>query len=198
MFQPQVKLAFIERYCNPRDGWFVFADIDPSEEGRTGGARRTGDAQAQQLAMRSAADNVRVRFAKLGVTVGGSRDRWFHENGLPEVGGDRDIVAFQPSRKRYLIAEAEGVSSGQPEQKLYKAIGQIVVAASAVPPKGWWRELILVVHGAGITGHLKRVAALERLGIAALSIAEDPLDDSWIIARQPASYQLLPRIPERD
>lgn len=187
MFQPEVKLAFVERYCNPRDGWVVFADIDPSEEGRTGGTRKTGEAQAQEEAMRSAANKVRARFAKLGVTVGGGRERWFRQNGFPKVDGDRDIVAFQPSCKRYLIAEAEGVSSGQPEQKLYKAIGQIVVAASLPPLAGWQRELVLVVHGDGITGHLERVTALERLGVSALSIAEDPRDDCWIIGKRPAT-----------
>lgn len=187
MFQPQVKLAFVERYCNPRDGWVVFADIDPSEEGRTGGPRKAGDAQVQQVAMRAAARNVRSRFAKLGVTVGGSRERWFRENGFPKVDGDRDMVAFQPLRKRYLIAEAEGVSSGQPEQKLYKAIGQIVVAASATPLGGWQRELVLVVHGDDITEHLKRVAALEHLGVSALSIAEDPRKDRWVIGKRLAT-----------
>ena len=186
MFQPEVKLAFVERYCSPRKGWVVFVDIDPSEEGRTGGARKTGDAQAQQRAMRTAANSVRARFAKLGVTVGGNRNRWFHKNGFPKVDGDRDIVAFQRSRKRYLIAEAEGVSSGQPEQKLYKAIGQIVVAASAKPLGEWQRDLVLVVHGDEVTEHLKRVTALERLGVSALSIAEDPRKDQWVIGRRPA------------
>lgn len=184
MFQPEVKRAFIERYCNPRDGWMVFVDIDPSEEGRTGSARTTGDALAQQNAMRTAASDVRSRLGKLGATVGGSRERWFRENGFPKVDGDRDIVAFQPSRKRYLIAEAEGVSSGQPEQKLYKAIGQIVVAASAVPLGGWRRELVLVLYGEGITEHLKRVTALERLGVSALSIAENARDDTWVLGKR--------------
>lgn len=187
MFQPEVKLAFVERYCNPDDGWIVFVDIDPSEEGRTGGARRTRKTLAQQQEMRLTANMVRTRFTKLGVTVGGSRERWFHQNGLPKVDGDRDIVAFQPSLKRYLIAEAEGVSSGQLEQKLYKAIGQIVVAASPPPLTGWQRELVLVVHGDGITGHLKRVTALERLGVSALSIAEHLRDDCWIISKRPAT-----------
>lgn len=185
MFQSQVKCAFVERYCNPRDGWAVFVDIDPSEEGRTGSVRATTHAQAQQRAMRSAARNVRNRFARLGVTVGGSRVRWFRQHGFPGVDGDRDIVAFEPSRKVCIIAEAEGVSSGQPEQKFYKAIGQIVIAASPPPPTGWQRELVLVVHGEGITGHLRRVAALERLGISALSIARDPRNDCWIIGNRP-------------
>jgi hypothetical protein len=41
MFQLAVKLAFVKRYCNPQKGWEVFVDIDPSEEGRTGGGRKT-------------------------------------------------------------------------------------------------------------------------------------------------------------
>ena len=184
MFQPQVKLAFIERYCNPREGWAVFVDIDPSEEGRTGSARKTDNALVQQLAMRAEASDVRSRFEKLNVKVGGSRDQWFRHSRLPKVDGDRDIVAFQSSRKRYVIAEVEGVSSGQPEQKLYKAIGQIVLAASAAPLGGWRRELVLVVYGEEITEHLKRVTALARLGVSALSIAENSRDDTWVLGKQ--------------
>lgn len=98
--------------------------------------------------------------------------------------GDRDIVAFQSARKRCVITEVEGVSSGQPEQKLYKAIGQIVVAASAKPVAEWRRELVLVVHGDEITKHMKRVTALENLGVSALSIAENRRDDHWVIGKR--------------
>lgn len=187
MFQAEVKLEFVRRYCSPAAGWCVFVDIDPSEEGRTGGERKATTARASQVQMRRAAERVRSSFAELGVTVGGARKKWFAKYSLPRVDGDRDIVAFQPTRRRYLIAEAEGVSSGQAEQKLYKAIGQIVVAASVAPFDGWRRQLVLVVHRDEITEHLSRATALERLGVAAVSIAEHPQMDRWIIGARPAA-----------
>jgi hypothetical protein len=32
MFQPEVKLEFIRRYCQPTNGWEIFVDIDASED----------------------------------------------------------------------------------------------------------------------------------------------------------------------
>jgi len=69
------------------------------------------------------------------VTVG-DRKGWCHSQGLPYLEGDPDIVAYDQSGMRCLIVEVEGASSGQPEQKLYKAIGQIVRTASNFP-EGW-------------------------------------------------------------
>jgi hypothetical protein len=52
------------------------------------------------------------------------------------IEGDRDIVAFYKATHRCLIAEVEGKSSGQPEQKVYRAIGQILAAALPCQRRG--------------------------------------------------------------
>jgi hypothetical protein len=46
------------------------------------------------------------------------------ERDLPHVTGDADVIAFNTRHRCDLIAKVEGETSGQPEQKLYKAIGQ--------------------------------------------------------------------------
>jgi hypothetical protein len=180
MFQPEVKFEFVRRYCSPANGWIVFVDIDASEEGRTGGERNNDAARIRQKQMQTAAARVRREFHELGMTIGGNRQKWLVSNGFPTVEGDRDVLAFHDAMKLCIIAEVEGVSSGQPEQKLYKAIGQIVMAASCCRLKGWEQRLVLVVHGEQITQHLGRVAVLEKLGISAVSIAIDQLQDKWL------------------
>jgi len=180
MFQPEVKLEFVRRYCPPKAGWKVFVDIDASEEGRTGGERTTGEARRVQRKMQTDSNRVRREFKKLGVTVGGKRAAWFDLHTLPRVEGDRDIVAFHQEKKVCLIAETEGSSIGQPEQKLYKAIGQLVVAASAGELAGWSRALVLVVHGEEIAEHLGRAKVLEKLGISALALGKTRTGDEWL------------------
>ena len=132
MFQPRVKLEFIRRYVPPAKGWSVYVDIDASEEGRTGGTRTPN-----QLLMEKDALPVRAALKQLGATVGGPRAKWFSTLAYPQVVGDRDIVAFHPRRRQCVIAEIEGSSSGQSEQKLYKAMGQLVMAASVDPILDW-------------------------------------------------------------
>ncbi len=180
MFQPRVKLEFVRRYCPPQSGWTVFVDIDPSEEGRTGGKRTSVAAMGRQVQMVEDATNVREEFNRLKVTVGGNRVEWFKSHRLPRIVGDRDIIAFHLPAKRCVIAEVEGASAGQPEQKLYKAIGQIVIAASSEVPDGWSRSLVLVVHGTEIAKHLDRANALKKLSIAALAIGTSECADRWL------------------
>jgi len=182
MFQPEVKLEFVRRYCSPTDGWTVFVDIDASEEGRTGSKRTTVKALRVQRKMQADSERVRHDFQTLGVKVGGKRTAWFDLHTLPHIEGDRDIVAFHKGKKICLIAEAEGASSGQPEQKLYKAIGQLVMAASAGELTGWTRILVLVVHGEKIAKHLSRASALEKLAIVTVSLGESRTDDNWMLA----------------
>jgi hypothetical protein len=186
VFQPEVKLEFIRRYCSPQDGWKVFVDIDPSEEGRTGGERVNDEARERQKQMQEDADRVRTAFHELGVTVGGNRSKWYRSNNLPVIEGDRDIVAFHFGKKFCVIAEAEGSSSGQPEQKLYKAIGQIVMAASNCVLDGWRHCLVIVVHGKEIAVHLERVKSLEKLNISAVSIVSEPTADCWLFGKSPS------------
>ncbi|MGA2137602.1 MAG: hypothetical protein ABSH14_01950 [Verrucomicrobiia bacterium] len=155
-------------------------DIDPSEEGRTGGERKSEMAKHRQHLMHEAAGRACQELESMGAEVGGKRTRWFTRYGLPAIEGDRDIVAFHKVRRVCVIAEAEGVSGGQPETKLYKAIGQIVVAASGVCPPGWRTTFVLVVHGREIADHLGRVTAFTRLGVSALSLSDTPQKDRWL------------------
>jgi hypothetical protein len=184
MFQPMVKLEFIRRYCSPDKGWTVFVDIDPSEEGRTGGNRVNPEAQERQYQMVEDASSVREEFKILGVTVGGSRAKWYQSHHFPIIEGDRDIVAFNSEKRLYMIAEVEGKSSGQPEQKLYKAIGQIVVAASNDELENWKRILVLVVHGKDISNHLSKASALEKLGVATIALNQDSKRDHWLFGAE--------------
>jgi hypothetical protein len=181
MYQPEAKLLFVQRYCLPSNGWVVYVDIDASEEGRTGGQRATVEARKRQERMLESGKNAREKLKVLGAQVGGSRSDWLLENALPPIEGDRDIVAFHPALLRCVIAEVEGQSSGQPEQKLYKAIGQLIMATSNSQPAGWKLEFVLVVAGAEISQHLSRATSLLRLGIRGLSIAVRPDEDQWVL-----------------
>jgi hypothetical protein len=179
MFQPQVKLEFVRRYCPPKAGWKVFVDIDASEEGRTGGERMSIEAKSRQQDMLCGADTARELLEMLGVQVGGDRQHWLRQHGLPPVAGNRDILAFHLAERMCLIGEVEGKSSGQPEQKLYKAIGQLVMAASSDEPAGWQKVLVLVVHGNKITAHLQRATALTKLAISAVALGTTQPCDRW-------------------
>lgn len=94
-------------------------------------------------------------------------------------------MAFHRQGKRYLIAEVEGVSSGQPEQKLYKAIGQVVMAAGDSVFEGWERSLVIVVQGDDITKHLMRAHALTQLGVSAVVLGCNKRGDRWLFGGPP-------------
>jgi hypothetical protein len=171
MFQPRVKLEFVRRYCLPQNGWRVCVDIDPSEEGRTGSKRESAKSLARQKKMLADAPKVREAFKALDVSVG-DRKRWCQFGQLPYLEGDPDVAAYDTHKKRCVVAEVEGASSGQPEQKLYKAIGQMVRTVSNLPPS-WNSHLVIVVYGDPIAEHLKRAHALAKLGISGLALADD-------------------------
>jgi hypothetical protein len=182
MFQPRVKLEFVRRYCHPRDGWRVFADIDPSEEGRTGGERKNAESVARQVEMQKDAAEVRRLFTEIGVHVGEKGENWKRVFGmtLACIAGDRDIIAVHPERKLLVVVEVEGVSSGQPEQKLYKAIGQVVLATSGCTLPEYTRSLVVAVHGEKMKAHLRLASALAKIGVAGVHIATDQKDDEWL------------------
>ena len=180
MFQPKVKLEFVRRYCPPKAGWTVFVDIDPSEEGRTGGKRKTKEAKQRQQKMQTAADSARKHLESAGVQVGGNRRNWLRGSALPIIEGDRDIVAFHKAARICLIAEVEGDSSGQPEQKLYRAIGQLVIAASNGGLTGWRQVFVLVVYGDRIADQLARANVLREIGISAIALGRNRRADCWL------------------
>jgi hypothetical protein len=184
MFQPRAKLEFVERYCNPAKGWKVRVDIDASEEGRTGGVRTTDEGRRRQVRMKDDAKVVRRRFAEIDMGVGRIK-QWCSLHDLPYVATDPDILAYRKENGACIIAEVEADSAGQPEQKLYKAIGQIVRAASCPTNDKWTRHLVIVVYGQRIAEHLRHMTALKEFGIFALSIANDAADDHWPFGRIP-------------
>ncbi|MBE3123272.1 MAG: hypothetical protein IMZ65_00530 [Planctomycetes bacterium] len=186
MFQAEVKAEFVKRYCPPANGYAVFVDIDPSERGATGGQRKSSEARERQGQMHQAGECAEESLKNLGVQVGGSRSDWFrkiasqHRQAPPPIQGDRDIVAIHFGEKRVLIAEVEGESSAQPEQKLYKAIGQIVVALDNKIPDGWRSSFVLVVYGDKMKRHLRKASILASINVAGLAIAVDAADDEWL------------------
>ena len=190
MFQPEVKWKFVERYCNPKEGWEVFVDLDASELGKTGGSRTTEAARVRQSEMQVRGEIAEAGLQKLKVQVGGSRKAWtrslqnkYPGMVVPDVPGDRDIIAINPGRKKLLLAEAEGDSAGQPEQKLYKAIGQIVIAIGEVIANGYKVEYVLVLSGEKMKAHVARAKALKRLGVSALYIGDVKDDDEWVFGK---------------
>ncbi|MCZ7652133.1 MAG: hypothetical protein M5U13_13605 [Thermoanaerobaculia bacterium] len=185
MFQPKVKLEFVRRYLSPAAGWTVFVDIDASEEGRTGGERTTPAARERQERMRVEGAKAREGLRALGVTVGGKRAAWFKVNQLPVISGDHDIVGFHRQSRLLVLAEVEGESTGQPEQKAYKAVGQILRAASQQEPPDWERQLVVVVSGEEIRRHLGAMAVLTKLGISGVAIDAGGSPDVWVFGERP-------------
>ncbi len=158
----------------------MFVDIDASEEGRTGGERTTAQAKERQQQMQRDAAAMLKKLTAAGVTVGGARNAWLARHELPLIKGDRDILAFHREARRCVVAEVEAISSGQAEQKVYKAVGQIVSAASVAVPEGWATQFVLVVHGGKMAEHLRRMGALVKLGIYGLALARTKEQDEWL------------------
>ncbi len=137
--------------------------------------------------MEAAGNSAAQALTEFGAQVGGSRRSWFktlrhnYPGGLlPEVSGDRDIVAINFDDNRLVIAEVEGDSSGQPETKLYKAIGQVVVAIGETKPNGFAPNYVLVVKGVELRTHTIRAKALELLGVSAVCLGTAISDDEWL------------------
>lgn len=194
LIQPIAKLLFVERYCRPADGWSVFVDIDPSEAGRTGSERQSEESRARLDLMRLEAPRVVRELVGLGACVGRRKPQWDACFGstLPLPPGDRDIIAVHRDRKQLWIVEVEGDSSGQPEGKIYRAVGQLVCALSEVVIPGLERRLSLVVAGHSAGRYLARVRAIAALGISGLVLQEDSQQDRWLFGEAPPSQALHP------
>ena len=185
MIQPLAKLRFVERYCSPEAGWRVFVDIDPSEEGRTGSPRQTEKARARQRLMLEQAPNAIRQLRGLGAFVGERKRHWKaqFQDRLPLPPGDRDILAVHTDRGILWVAEVEGDSSGQPEGKIYKALGQLVCAVSEMQIPNFERIFSLVVWGDDMANHLRRARAVEQLGVSGLVISERRVADRWLFGK---------------
>jgi hypothetical protein len=185
MFQPRVKLEFVRRYLGTPD-WNVFVDVDPSEEGRTGGERKSAESKDRQRRMGDDFAAVKAEVEDLKhVRLGKRSLEWERSFGgiVGPIAGDRDIIAVRQPDKRVVIVEVEGESSGQPEQKVYKAVGQAVAACSAAIPRGFTATIGVVVYGKPLGTHLRGCAKLKDLGIFGLRLDDVPEKDEWIFGR---------------
>jgi hypothetical protein len=187
MFQPRVKLEFVRRYLGKPD-WSVFIDIDPSEEGRTGGDRKSAESKDRQRRMGEDFATVRAAVERLKhVRLGKRSSEWERRfaGAVGPIAGDRDILAIHQPDTRVVIVEVEGESSGQPEQKVYKAVGQAVAACSATIPQGFTATVGVVVYGKPLGVHLRGCSKLKDLGMFGLRLDDAPEKDEWIFGRPP-------------
>ncbi len=182
MIQATVKKCFVERYCHPSSGWHVFVDIDASEEGRTGSDRKSPEAQERLARMLTEAPVAIRDLNQLGAHVGQRGEKWralFGKNfTLPK--GDRDIIAVHPRNRLVWVVEVEGDSAGQPEGKIYKALGQLICAVTEFELPDYKSCFSLVVWGKTASTHLRRARAAERLGISGLALSSLCSDDHWV------------------
>ena len=176
MYQPRAKVEFVRRYCAPGQGWRTCVEIDASEEGRTGGPRRTQAALNRRQEMQEDADRCREEFKALRVNVG-RRVEWCTEERVPNPAGAPSVIAYRDDA--YLMAEVQAQSPGQPGQSLDAAVGRMIRAASCAAVDGWRRDLVIVVCGAELEHHLRQMPALKRLGIAALALRREQSEDEW-------------------
>ena len=185
MIQPVVKLRFVERYCNPSEGWSVFVDIDASEEGRTGSERQTAGARARHDRVLTEAPKALRDLTQVGAFVGDRKRKWnaHFGNQVPLAKGDRDIMAVHQAKRLFWIAEIEGDSGGQPEGKIYKALGQLVCAVTESRLQGFQTLFSLVVWGEQPCTHLARAVAVAQLGVSGLVVGETRADDRWLFGR---------------
>jgi hypothetical protein len=187
MYQPEIKHNFVRNYCPPKEGWCVFVDIDPSEEGRTGDKRKSNEAKKRQKEMKAAGEKALKDLQKLGAHICRKKcGIWLLEKSFLQFrNGDndilpflrrRDILAFHPEDKICLIAEVEGVSSKQPEQRIYNAVGQLVQAFSIKSIAGWKRKkpILFLVVGEELAGNLTKMkTGLKKLNITGIVIGKN-------------------------
>lgn len=187
MIQPVAKLAFVERFCNPSDGWHVFVDIDPSEEGRTGSQRQSAQSRARHERVLTEAPEAIAKLRRLGAYVGKRKVGWVSCFGssFAQPKGDRDILAVHCERRKFWIVEVEGDSGGQPEGKIYRALGQLVCAVSEATLPNYERFLTLAVCDDRAAVHLERARAAFKLGISGIVLGPTPAGDRWIFGSQP-------------
>ncbi len=172
MYQPEVKRRFIECRCNPKDGWVVYVDIDASEVGNAGGSVDSRAAMATAWQVEAPA------YEALGSNVYVNANIMEERGDLPSFRGRSDIIAYHLQSKVCLIAEVEGMSSLQPEQKVYHAVGQLLTTMSDVNGEtrdsehdAWAYQFVVVVHNNdGAIRALQKMRVIRTLGIQAFVI----------------------------
>ena len=157
MYQPEVKYQFIrDKFWGK--AWEVLVDIDASERGDAGGnkdSRRLRKAKWKKTKRRL--EEIGIKFTNDHRQKSDLREELIAK-GL-EIPARPDIVAFRKRRGKkpdLWIIEVEGQSSRQPEQKVYSAIGQILLALFETPANNVELHFAVVVYGEKEARHLER------------------------------------------
>jgi hypothetical protein len=107
VYQIEVKRQLVVHRFSPSDGWEVTVDLDPMEMG-------VGEQQPESK--REIAGQCRDWLRQRGVRLG-----------THPTYNRADVVATHPDKGTHVF-EVEGVSSRQPEQAVYSALGQVMLA----------------------------------------------------------------------
>jgi hypothetical protein len=130
---------------------------------------------------------VKAEFSSLAhVSLGARSIAWKRrfDARVDPIQGDRDVIAVNQQTGRLLIVEVEGVSSGQPETKVYKAVGQAIAATSCKIPENFVPTIGVAVVGARLADHLKRCSVLATLGVFGVRLDEQAAAfDDWVFGR---------------
>ncbi len=102
LYKLQIKEILIHEILQPSAGWNVCVNIDGSEKGPAGSAKSKSVAASEEA--------LRLEPIKIG---------------RHPVFGAKDIVAEHPVLGTFVV-KVVGISSEQPEQQLYGALGQLV------------------------------------------------------------------------
>lgn len=131
MYKLEIKAVLISAKFLPANGWDVCVNIDGSERGLR---------DPKKLARVEPAERI-IRSAKVRV-------------GRHSVFGAKDIVAEHPQLGT-VVLKAIGISSRQPEQELYSALGQLILSMDqqngtvtyvvAAPDESEWVEWMMRV-----------------------------------------------------
>jgi hypothetical protein len=107
VYQIEVKRYLVEHLFLSSEGWEVVVDIDAMERGISG---------QQPPGKREIAERCETYLREHGVRIGAH-----------PVYKRADVVATHPAKGTFVI-EVDGQSSRQSEQKMYSALGQLLLA----------------------------------------------------------------------
>ena len=107
IYQIEVKRYLVKHLFLPSDGWKVVVDIDAMERGISG---------QQPPGKREIAKRNEAYIREHGVRIGAH-----------PVYKRADVVTIHPAKGTF-VTEVEGRSSSQLEQKMYSALGQLLLA----------------------------------------------------------------------
>ncbi len=142
------------RRLRPADGWAVVVNFDVQERGK--GNRPSLEKQATYAAVQDA-------LLSDGATIGRDRDY-----------ATADLVARHARKRELWIVEVEGHSTGQPGDKVYSAVGQLLTRMRA----GSGAKYGLAVHAELRTTALKIPTQVRKLlDITIFVVAADRIEE---------------------